>query len=158
MKYITKKVLTIDSDTGSDEVKENIIANTGDQSLNDLVLAFDTESEIVFYSENELKETFLKLPKEVIEKCFSFDEWADFADEFGNEISAILMTKLDPNAKAYFASLTDFIWELVEQSESLFITEWYRGLRISAYPVFGEEDSDGNIWEAVIQTKDGKDL
>lgn len=171
---ISKTNMTVDIDEGAIEVKENIITNTGDVSLNDLVLAFDTENEIVFCTQLEISEAFLKLSEVEKLTCFSFEEINDFQDGFGVEIASLVMKNINIDAVRFFYSIIDAIWEAIEQTKDIcnnykcplclegFLQEddeetetettvWYKDLRITAIADMSQKDENGNFWEGFIE-------
>jgi len=108
---IARKYLTIDVDTGSDEVRENIISNSGYSYLDEFILAYSTtDSNIVFIDKDYLVEsmTKAKLGLELYD-----DEWGNFSEDsipyIGREL---LATMGEPNG-TFFYSLMDEAYSIL---------------------------------------------
>ncbi len=137
---IDKKFLTIDIDSGSEEVKANVIANSRNTPLNDFVLSFNTETEIVFCMQSEITEAFKKLPRETIEKCFKYEEIHDFCDDIGEEVTVKVMNILELHPDRFFYALQDAICEAIEQTKDTY-NECFQWLKLNGIECIKETDT-----------------
>lgn len=113
---INKNKLTIDIESGSQEVRDNLIENTGFSYLDDdnYILAFDTENTIVFCSAKEIRKK-IDLLEDYEKEAVAEVESADFDPE---DITIKVMRKLSKKALKYFTSLSDFIYETIQEEYS----------------------------------------
>ena len=107
--------LTIDIDTGSQEVRDNIIENTGFYYLDkeNYVLAYNTKTSIVFCTKDELSELVEKLIDEADQEELSDQEFAEFASTFDETLAKTFLSSLDEQSDKYFESLVDFVYETI---------------------------------------------
>ena len=115
---INKEKLTIDIDAGSQEVRDNIIKNTGFDYLDkeNYVLAYNTKSSIVFCTKDELSELVDKLIDEADQEELSNQEFAEFASTFDENLASDFLTHLesiDEDSDKYFQSMADFVYETI---------------------------------------------
>jgi len=108
---INKEKLTIDIDTGSQEVRDNIIENTGFDYLDKegYVLAYDTDNSIVFCTKKELIEKINLIIDEATQEEISHDEHTAFEDDFSEHYSNLFLQK----GEKYFTSMVDFVYETI---------------------------------------------
>jgi len=113
---INKEKLTIDIDTGSQEVRDNIIENTGFDYLDkeNYILAYDTKTSIVFLTQVELRGKIEEHLTESIQEEISNDEYTAFEDDFSRDYSSRFLQK----GEKYFISMVDFIYETIYERYS----------------------------------------
>ena len=115
---IDKEKLTIDIDTGSQEVRDNIIENTGFDYLDkeNYILAYDTKTSIVFCTKERLLQAIEFNIEEADQEDYSNMDFSEFATVFDEELSADFLTyleSLDEDSNKYFQSIVDFIYETI---------------------------------------------
>ena len=112
---INREQLTIDIDEGSDEVKANIIENTGKEFLVDLTMSFSDENYIYFLDKEELIQI---MSKANVTTEYYDEDWGHFSDEFGPLIGRDLL-QVSGIEREYFWELLDEVWGILrEQYES----------------------------------------
>jgi hypothetical protein len=115
---IDKEKLTIDIDTGSQEVRDNIIENTGFEYLNDddYILSYDTKTSIVFCTKERLLQAIEFNIEEADQEDYSNMDFSEFASVFDEELASFFLTyleSLDEDSNKYFQSMVDFIYETI---------------------------------------------
>ncbi len=113
---INKEKLTIDIDAGSQEVRDNIIKNTGFDYLDKegYVLAYNTKTSIVFCTKKELLDSIEFIIDEADQEELSNQEFAEFASTFDETLSTNFLNYLDIHENdKYFQSLADFVYETI---------------------------------------------
>jgi len=118
---IDRKYLTLDVDTVSEGIKENIISNSGYSYLDEFILAYITvDGNIVFIDKDYLVESITKA-KLGLE--FYDDDYSTLSEDsvpyIGREL---LVTMGEPNG-TFFYSLIDEVWNILrEQFDSKYLT------------------------------------
>lgn len=113
---INKNKLTIDIDTGSQEVRDNIIENTGFNYLDkeNYVLAYNTKTSIVFCTKKELLDSIELIINEADQEELSNQEFAEFATTFDETLATDFLNYLDIHENdKYFQSMADFVYETI---------------------------------------------
>lgn len=118
MQTVDKKFLLIDIDSGSEEVKKDVIKNSKLTSLEDMVLSYDIEESLVFHTQEEIKEAVKKLPPERLYKLIRDVEEQSFDYELEDEDIVEVMNILNRDALVYFYPLGESIYIAVASMQS----------------------------------------
>jgi len=125
LKFEKSRYLQVDIDIGSEEIRDDIISNSPDGTgkfLDNFILVFDTENDpdkndyVVFVSKDELIDAINITG--VVSMCKygeDFDDWAEFRDQYGNDVAITIASYFDKDFDGYFESLIDFIYEYLEE-------------------------------------------
>jgi len=110
---INKKYLSVDTDVGIEELKLDIINNTSWIYLEDWVLAYSTDDNIVFIDKGYLVESMTKA-KIGLELYKS--EWDDFSENSVPYIGRELLTIMGEPNGIFFWDLMDEVWDTLRDT------------------------------------------
>ena len=107
-----EKYLTEDLSLGSDIVKANIIENTQNEFLGDLIISFSDERSIYFMDRDELIE--LIKSSNIIEEHYDAN-WEHFVENSIPVVGTTLIEEmgLDEDTTTFFIELVDEAWEVL---------------------------------------------